>query len=353
MPIALSEVQVEPCMETIYYNLCRRDNLCLSMEVKSPEYVENKILLVDDDATCLPAVAIILSQCNYQVVTVKHPMDALSTLQIKGDSFDLVVTDVHKPDMNAFELQQVITQVFELPVLSMSADNKEGTILKGLKGVSVDDLRDQGMYTTLQEKKGKRAVPGKSAMKQGKQGKDNSVNFTLPTKSQIIWTESLHNKFLEAIRNIGFDKAAPKKILDHMKVPGLTKDNVSSHWQKYRMSLRRGTDASCRIQVPDINLTSRANQSTIASGTLGYLTGSLQHLKNKGKEVDAVLDPVRNYSVFHNVNATQGSQGIDDLSASFMNQGNAQPHQRNNEDEVGVNFDDGFNQGMEKEDYLQ
>ncbi|XP_055835139.1 two-component response regulator ARR10-like isoform X3 [Solanum dulcamara] len=349
------------------------------MEVKSPEYVENKILLVDDDATCLPAVAIILSQCNYQVVTVKHPMDALSTLQIKGDSFDLVVTDVHKPDMNAFELQQVITQVFELPVLSMSADNKEGTILKGLKGVSVDDLRDQGMYTTLQEKKGKRAVPGKSAMKQGKQGKDNSVNFTLPTKSQIIWTESLHNKFLEAIRNIGFDKAAPKKILDHMKVPGLTKDNVSSHWQKYRMSLRRGTDASCRIQVPDINLTSRANQSTIASGTLGkysqfhqenfrvqsriptslihsstgYLTGSLQHLKNKGKEVDAVLDPVRNYSVFHNVNATQGSQGIDDLSASFMNQGNAQPHQRNNEDEVGVNFDDGFNQGMEKEDYLQ
>lgn len=49
-----------------------------------------------------------------------------------------------------------------------------------------------------------------------------------------------------------------------------------------------------------------------------------------------MLDPVRNFSVFHNVSATQGSQGIGDLSASSMNQGNDQPHQ-----------------DMEKEDYLQ
>lgn len=345
------------------------------MEVKSPEYVENNILVVDDDATILPAVAMILSRCNYQVVTVK---DVLTTLQIKGDSFDLIVTDVHKPDMNGFELQQVITQVFELPVLSMSADNKEGTILKGLKGVPADDLKEQGLYTALQDKKGKRAVHGKSAMKLGKQRKDNSANFAVPTKSKIIWTVPLHNRFLEAIRNIGFDKAVPKNILDHMNVPGLTRENIGSHLQKYRIYLRRVT-ASCRNQVPDINLASRANQSAIASGTIGKhsqshpenfgvqsriptslihsstdnLTGSLQHLKNKGKEVDAELDPVRNFSVFHNVNATQGSQGNGDLSASFMNQGNAQPHQQNNEDEVSVNFDGGSNQDMEKEDHLQ
>lgn len=50
-------------------------------------------------------------------MTVKYPVDALSKLKIKGDSFDLVVTDVHKSDMNGFELQQVITQAFEIPVL--------------------------------------------------------------------------------------------------------------------------------------------------------------------------------------------------------------------------------------------
>ncbi|XP_015158676.1 two-component response regulator ORR23-like isoform X1 [Solanum tuberosum] len=330
------------------------------------------ILVVDDDATFLPVVAGLLKKCNYQVVTVKYPIDALSKLKIKGDSFDLVVTDVHKSDMNGFELQQVITQAFEIPVLSMSVDDKEGTILKGLNGVSVDDQRGQGLCTALQVKRGKKPVPGKSAMKLGKQGKDNSVNFVLPTKSQIIWTESLHNAFLEAIRNIGFDKAVPKKIHEHMKVPGLTRENVASHWQKYRIYLRRVTDASSSIQVPDINLASRANQSTIASGTLGkhrqfhqknfgvqcsvpsllihttvYRTGSLQHLKNK-KEVDVVLNPVRNFSVFHNVSAMQGSQGIGDLSASSMNQGNDQPHQQNNEDEAHVNFDGGFNQDMEK-----
>ncbi|XP_049380559.1 two-component response regulator ARR1-like isoform X2 [Solanum stenotomum] len=324
------------------------------------------ILVVDDDATYLPVVAGLLKKCNYQVVTVKYPVDALSKLKIKGDSFDLVVTDVHKSDMNGFELQQVIAQAFEIPVLLMSADDKEGTILKGLKGVSVDNQRDQGLCTALKVKRGKKPVPGKSAMKLGKQGKDNSVNFVLPTKSQIMWTESLHNTFLEAIRNIGFDKAVPKKIHEHMKVPGLTRENVASHWQKYRIYLRRVTDASSSIQVPDINLASRSNQSTIASGTLGEhrqfhqenfgVQSSVPILlihTTGGKEVDVVLDPVRNFSVFHNVSATQGSQGIGDLSASSMNQGNDQPHQQNNEDEAHVNFDGGFNQDMEKEDYLQ
>lgn len=50
-------------------------------------------------------------------MTVKHPKDALCTLRIKGGAFDLVVSDVHMPDMNGFELQQAIAQEFDLPVV--------------------------------------------------------------------------------------------------------------------------------------------------------------------------------------------------------------------------------------------
>ncbi|XP_060170152.1 two-component response regulator ORR26-like isoform X2 [Lycium barbarum] len=272
-----------------------------------------RILVVDDGV-----VATILRTCNYQVTTVKYPMDALSTLSLKGDSFDLVVTNVHVPDMNGFDFPQVITQGFELPVVS---DNKDGSKLKGLKKVKVE------------------------------------------------WTTSLHHKFLVAIIEIGLDKVTPLKILDHMKVPGLTRDNVASHLQRYRIFLQRVTDSFCKTQAADKKLASKAvqencgldeqffentrNPSSSLHTSTGYLTGNLQHLKNKGKEVDAVLDPVCNSSVFHNINATQQAQRIGDLRTSFMNQGNVQPHQLNNEDEMSVNFDRGINQDMEEKDPLQ
>ncbi|XP_016465557.1 uncharacterized protein LOC107788391 isoform X1 [Nicotiana tabacum] len=301
-------------------------NLCQSMEVETLINKSISILVVDDDVVCLSIVAMILKKCKYQVMTVKHPMDALSILRIKGGSFDLVVVDVHMPDMNGFELQQVITDEFELPVVLMSADDKEGTILKGLDGgaafflkpISVDDLRDLWQYTLLQKKKGKRVVleeidclekssncnkkslhevgesassinenyyqhikkeksKRKPARTQRNADKDNSGNSAaLFKKAKVVWTSSLHNKFLEAIRDIGFDKAVPKKILDQMKVPGLTRENVASHLQKYRIFLERVSDACCRIQAADTNLAIKAVQSTFASGMLSQEKIGLQ-----------------------------------------------------------------------------
>ncbi|KAK4358475.1 hypothetical protein RND71_020704 [Anisodus tanguticus] len=351
------------------------------------------------------------------VMTVKYPMDALSTLRCKSNSFDLVITNVHVPGMNGLEFQQVITQEFQLPVMLMSAEDKDGTILKGLMdGAAVfiakpmsNDLRDLWQYAALQDKKGKRPVveeresiekssncnkrrvhevgesasyicenchqhikkgtsKRKSAIKQGNADIENSANYVVPKKAKVKWTMALHNKFLVAITEIGFDRVAPLNILDHMKVPGLTRDNVASHLQRYRIFLRKVIDASCKTQAADKNLASKAvqenrrlekqvlgntsNPSSSIHTKAGYLTGNLQHLKNKGKEVDAVLDPVCNSSLFHNINATQETQRIGDLSTSFMNQGNVQPHQQNKEDEMNVNFDGGINQDME-EDYLQ
>ena len=46
---------------------------------------------------------------------VKDAHEALSMLRNK--SFDLVITDVHMPDMNGLELQDRINQDFSLPVI--------------------------------------------------------------------------------------------------------------------------------------------------------------------------------------------------------------------------------------------
>lgn len=46
-----------------------------------------------------------------------------------------------------------------------------------------------------------------------------------------------------------FTEAVPKKILELMKVDGLTRDHVASHLQKYRIFLKKIADANNRVQI--------------------------------------------------------------------------------------------------------
>ncbi|KAL6983820.1 hypothetical protein U1Q18_017194 [Sarracenia purpurea var. burkii] len=58
-------------------------------------------------------------------------------------------------------------------------------------------------------------------------------------KARVVWTVDLHQKFVKAVHQIGFDKVGPKKILDLMNEPWMTRENVASHLQKYRLYLSR------------------------------------------------------------------------------------------------------------------
>lgn len=62
-------------------------------------------------------------------------------------------------------------------------------------------------------------------------------------RSRLIWTDKLHQRFLEAVdRCGGIDHALPKAIMKDMKVEGLTRENVSSHLQKYRLRLKKSAE---------------------------------------------------------------------------------------------------------------
>lgn len=58
-------------------------------------------------------------------------------------------------------------------------------------------------------------------------------------RSRLVWTSDLHKKFLDAVERCGgIDQALPKAIMNDMKVVGLTRENVSSHLQKYRIRVK-------------------------------------------------------------------------------------------------------------------
>lgn len=66
----------------------------------------------------------------------------------------------------------------------------------------------------------------------GAQSKNN--NNQGKRKVKVDWTPELHRRFVQAVEQLGVDKAVPSRILELMGIDCLTRHNIASHLQKYR-----------------------------------------------------------------------------------------------------------------------
>ncbi|XP_071698517.1 protein PHR1-LIKE 3-like [Rutidosis leptorrhynchoides] len=101
----------------------------------------------------------------------------------------------------------------------------------------------------------------------GQLGGDGSTNFvgdpclvlTTDPKPRLRWTAELHERFVDAVTQLGGpDKATPKTIMRTMGVKGLTLYHLKSHLQKYRLGKQsckefteNSKDASCIAESQD------------------------------------------------------------------------------------------------------
>ncbi|KAI3801495.1 hypothetical protein L1987_29600 [Smallanthus sonchifolius] len=68
---------------------------------------------------------------------------------------------------------------------------------------------------------------------------DSSESARTSKRIRLVWTPQLHRRFVEVVTHLGVKNAVPKTIMQLMNVEGLTRENVASHLQKYRLYVKR------------------------------------------------------------------------------------------------------------------
>ncbi|XP_028073238.1 two-component response regulator ARR12-like isoform X1 [Camellia sinensis] len=240
-----------------------------------------RVLAVDDDPICLRVLETLLRKCQYHVTTTSQAITALKVLRENKNKFDLVISDVHMPDMDGFKLLELVGLEMDLPVIMLSANGDTKLVMKGithgacdylLKPIRIEELKNIWQHVVRRKKndpkdqnnfdkphhesEGGQAITvtgdsdqnSKLNRKRKEQNEDegdraddgqNNEDPSMQKKPRVVWTVDLHRKFVAAVNQLGIDEAVPKRILDMMNVEKLTRENVASHLQKYRLYLKR------------------------------------------------------------------------------------------------------------------
>ncbi|XP_021667476.2 two-component response regulator ORR26-like isoform X1 [Hevea brasiliensis] len=249
-----------------------------------------RVLVVDDDPICLKILEKMLKKCSYEVTTCALARDALHLFRERKDGYDIVISDVNMPDMDGFKFLEHVGLEMDLPVIMMSVDAGSSRVMKCLqhgacdyllkpiriielrniwKHVSrkkINEVRDieilEGMETIQTTRNGLdqpdygHLVCGEDLTSvkkrkdiEGKHDDKDPCDNSSTKKARVVWSVDLHQRFVKAVNQIGFDRAmtcyiylaevGQKEILDLMNVPWLTRENVASHLQKYRIYLSR------------------------------------------------------------------------------------------------------------------
>lgn len=88
-----------------------------------------KILVVEDDELIQSSLKETLEMKNYEVVQVYRAKDVLAILD---ESIALIIMDIRLPDSNGIVLCQEIRKTYAIPLLFLTCQNDEDTIVEAL-----------------------------------------------------------------------------------------------------------------------------------------------------------------------------------------------------------------------------
>lgn len=147
--------------------------------------MNSRILVIDDDATILKMMELVLKSAGFSVSTSTSGRHGLDTFG-KGSEFDLVITDYRMPELSGLEvLEEILERRSDAKVIVVSGFGGIDTALEAINRGAIDFLRKPYAPTDLREavesaiKGGERLSPVATVCKEFSQQDINGFNFEL------------------------------------------------------------------------------------------------------------------------------------------------------------------------------
>ncbi|GMI95052.1 hypothetical protein HRI_003174500 [Hibiscus trionum] len=323
-----------------------------------------RVLAVDDDPICLKVLENLLRKCQYQVTTTNQAITALKMLRENRKLYDLVISDVNMPDMDGFKLLELVGLEMDLPVIMLSAHSDTKLVMKGithgacdylLKPIRIEELKNIWQHVVRRKKPDskdqifvanqdkaqggtgeagqtltsssdqkfikKRKDQSEDEEEEGDDNEDDNEDSSTQKKPRVVWSGELHRKFVAAVNHLGLEKSVPKKILDLMNVEGLSRENVASHLQKYRLYLKRLSTVATQ-QANMVAALGNRDPSYLRMASLDGF-GDFRTLTGPGRLSSASLSSYQPGGMFSRLNSS-AALSLRGISSGVIQQGHSQ-----------------------------
>ncbi|KAJ0244522.1 Myb-related protein 2 [Hirschfeldia incana] len=117
---------------------------------------------------------------------------------------------------------------------------------------------------------------------------DSGLILSTDPKPRLKWTSDLHERFIEAVNQLGgADKATPKTIMKVMGIPGLNLYHLKSHLQKYR--LNKNLNGQANISLNKIGLMTMMEEKSPDADEIQSESLSIGPQPNKNSPISEAL----------------------------------------------------------------
>ncbi|KAH9683695.1 hypothetical protein KPL71_027765 [Citrus sinensis] len=187
---------------------------------------------------------------GFSVTKCNRAEIALDMLRTNKNGYDIVISDVHMPDMDGFKLLELVGLEMDLPVIMMCAHGSKEVVMKGVthdacdyltKPVRIEELKNIWQHVVRKRKNERKDLEQSGSVEGGAQQpkpfeeSDDSYSVNEGTsnsrkdeeeeaekrlkKPRLVWSVELHQQFVSAVKELGFDSKSLRTLSFYKSTP--------------------------------------------------------------------------------------------------------------------------------------